>query len=212
LISNVDLNNDYTGLIFLDADHGLATWQTTGMWAPGPPEYALTSDGGVNWDVRQLPPPLDEPALFEKFYYCEPFQPHLFSERSIRMAVGCFGGIEEPKQPRGYLYSSEDGGSTWTSTPLPEKVQVAQEPEPAAQTTLFFFDKDNALLLGKDIYRSVDGGQSWEHVKSVTWTGQFTFLDPQTGWAIARANDQSALVKTSNGGAMWTELKPVIAP
>lgn len=43
------------------------------------------------------------------------------------------------------------------------------------------------------------------------WDAQFSFVEPQTGWVIARANDQSALVKTSNGGASWIEIKPVIA-
>jgi photosystem II stability/assembly factor-like uncharacterized protein len=51
-----------------------------------------------------------------------------------------------------------------------------------------------------------------EYVKSVTWDALFTFIDPQTGWAIARADGQMALVKTSNGGASWLEIKPVIAP
>ncbi len=202
---NFDYNYDYTGLIFADPDHGLAAWQTTGAYAPSPPEYALTSDGATNWVVRQLPPPAEAPDLFDTSPYCEPFQPHMFSGESIRLLVGCFDIHEPPQEFSSYLYSSDDGGSTWASTQLPEKVL-------ANQTTLFFFDNDNALLLGRDIYQSADGGQTWKYVKSVTWDGQFSFVDPQTGWAIARANGERALVKTSNGGALWTEIKPVIAP
>ncbi|HSB01336.1 MAG TPA: hypothetical protein VLE49_11840 [Anaerolineales bacterium] len=200
-----DYNYDYTGLVFADPDDGLVTWQTTGAYAPGPPEYAVTSDGAANWTVGQLPPPSDTPNLFETFDYCEPFQPQMLSTSSIRLLVGCFDAYDPPHAFSSYLYSSEDGGSTWTSVHLPEKVL-------ASQVMLFFFDRDNALLLGRDIYRSVDGGQRWDFVKSVTWDGQFSFVDPQTGWAIARSNGQTALVKTSNGGAAWIELKPVIAP
>jgi photosystem II stability/assembly factor-like uncharacterized protein len=121
------------------------------------------------------------------------------------MLVGCFDGYDPPHASSSYLYSSEDGGTTWTGTRLPEKVLASQD-------TLFVLDQDDLLLLGKDIYRSADGGQSWAFVKTVSWQGQFTFVDLQTGWAIARANDQAALVKTSNGGRTWIEVKPVIAP
>lgn len=200
-----DYNYNYTGLDFTDSDHGLVTWQTIGAYAPAPPKYALTFDGAVNWEVHQLPPPVDEPNLFETFEYCEPFQPKMLSDRAIRLLVGCFDFHDPPEEFSSYLYSSEDGGSTWTSVHLPEKVIAGQD-------TLFFFDANNALLLGRDIYRSMDGGQSWEYVKSVSWDGQFTFVDPQTGWAIARADGQIALVKTSNGGASWIEIEPVIAP
>jgi photosystem II stability/assembly factor-like uncharacterized protein len=200
-----DYNYDYTGLTFADENNGLLTWQTTGAYAPSPPEYAATSDGAVNWDVRHLPPPVDEPKLFETFEYCEPFQPHMLSSRSIRMLVGCFDIHDPPQVFSSYLYSSADGGSTWMTTRLPEEVL-------ANQATVFFFDRDHALLLGRDIYHSADGGHSWEYIKSVNWDAQFTFVDPQMGWAIARANGQTALVKTANGGVSWSEIKPIIAP
>jgi photosystem II stability/assembly factor-like uncharacterized protein len=165
----------------------------------------VTFDGAGHWETRELPPPPDKPDLFESFDYCEPYQPRMLSGQSIRMLMGCFSGYEysPPQAFSSYLYSSEDGGSTWTSVPLPEKVIANQD-------TLFFFDKDNALLLGRDIYRSTDGGQTWTYVKSVFWDGQFSFIDPQTGWAVARTNDQIALVRTSNGGAAWIEIKPVV--
>jgi photosystem II stability/assembly factor-like uncharacterized protein len=200
-----DVGIDYTGLVFVDSKNGLMTWQTTGAYAPAPPEYAVTSEGADNWDVRQLPPPSDAPDLFDTSAYCEPFQPHMLSNQSLRLLVGCFDIHDPPQEFSSYFYSSEDGAKTWSSMPLPEKVQ-------ANQATLFFFDEENALLLGRDIYRSADSGQTWEYVKSVTWDAQFSFVDPQTGWGIARANAESALVKTSNGGALWTEIKPVIAP
>lgn len=200
-----DVGVDYTGLVYADLANGLLAWQTAGNYAPYPPEYALTSDGGLNWDVRQLPPPPDAPDIFDTSPYCEPFQPHMFSAQSIKMLVGCFDYYDPPQVSTSYLYASADGGSTWTITGLPEDV-------PAWSSTLFFFDEVNGLLLSRDLYRTTDGGENWEHIKSVNWDGQFTFIDSQNGWAIARAEDELALVKTTDGGELWSVIKPVIAP
>jgi photosystem II stability/assembly factor-like uncharacterized protein len=200
-----DVGTDYTGLTFGDPQNGLLTWQTTGPYAPAPPAYAVTSDGAVNWDSRELPPPPDAPDVFNTSPYCEPYQPRALSARSIRMLVGCFDEYDPPHVFSSYLYASDDGGVTWTSTRLPDKVQAAND-------TLYFIDVKDALLLGRDIYRTSDGGQTWAYVKSVNWDGQFSFIDSQTGWAVARAGDQIALVKTVNGGYLWGELKPIIGP
>jgi photosystem II stability/assembly factor-like uncharacterized protein len=107
-----DVGVDYTGLVFADTNNGLLAWQTTGAYAPSPPEYALTTDGAVNWNVHQLLPPADELDLFETFEYCEPFQPQMLSDRSIRILVGCFDFHDPPQEFSSYLYSSEDSGST----------------------------------------------------------------------------------------------------
>lgn len=198
-----DVGVDYTGLVFADSNHGMITWQTTGAYAPSPPEYAMTSDGAVNWDNRELPAPVNAPDLFDTSPYCEPFQPHIFSDHSIRLLVGCFDVYSPPHIFSSYLYVSNDDGSTWTGTLLPDKVLASND-------TLLFFNKNDVILLGRDIYRSVDGGQNWDHVKSVNWDGQFSFIDPQSGWAIARAGNERALVKTSDGGNSWSLMHPII--
>jgi len=198
-----DVGVDYTGLVFADASTGWLTWQTTGAYYNWPPEYAVTSDGGLNWESRELPPPPDAPGLFDQYPYCEPFQPRLFSSRSIRILMGCFDYHYPPQEFTSYLYTSEDSGTTWTTYRLPDKVS-------ASQAMLIFFDTEEALLLGRDSYRSTDGGRTWTHVKTVSWDGQYSFVDPQHGWAVARANQEVALVKTINGGGTWTTINPTI--
>ena len=47
---------------------------------------------------------------------------------------------------------------------------------------------------------------------SVYWDGGFSFVNAQTGWAIARADGETALVRTSSGGGARIEIRPVIAP
>jgi photosystem II stability/assembly factor-like uncharacterized protein len=198
------ISDDYTGMVFTDTRFGLRTLQTTGAYAPGPPAYDLTTDGGATWQDRELPPPPEAPGLFEQYPYCETYQPVLLSARSIRMLVGCYDYHDPPKQFTSYFYSSRDGGATWQTVHLPDKVQAAQD-------QLIYYGSNNALLLGRDIYLSTSDGQSWVFVKMVNWDGQFSFNDPQYGWAVARSNGEVALVQTTDWAASWTVIKPTIA-
>lgn len=198
-----EISDDYTGMVFADPNTGLRTLQTVGAYAPAAPAYDVTSDGGATWDGRELPPPPDAPDLFNQYPYCESYQPVIQSTLSVHMLVGCFDDHDPPAQFTSYLYSSQDGGTTWTTTRLPDKLL-------ASQATLFYFDSDHALLLGRDIYKSEDGGRTWSFVQTVYWDGQFSFVDAQHGWAVVRANGQAALVQTSNGGRTWNEIKATI--
>ncbi|HSO12873.1 MAG TPA: sialidase family protein [Anaerolineales bacterium] len=197
------ISDDYTGMVFADTEFGLRTLQTTGAYAPGPPAYDVTTDGGAAWDSRELPPPPDTPDLFNQYPYCETYQPVLLSVWSIRMLVGCFDSHDPPQRFTNYFYSSQDGGATWQTVHLPDKVQAAQD-------QLIYFGLNNALLLGRDMYLSTSDGQTWSFVKTVNWDGQFSFSDPQYGWAIARADGEAALVQTSDWAATWTMIKPTI--
>lgn len=199
------ISDDYTGMVFADTKFGLRTLQTTGAYAAGPPAYDVTTDGGAAWQGRELPPPPDVSGLFDQYPYCETYQPVLLSARSIRMLVGCFDYGYPPKQFTSYFYSSQDGGATWQTVHLPDKVQAAQ-----AQL-MIYYGSNNALLLGRDIYLSTSGGQTWSFVKTVYWDGQFSFSDMQDGWAVARSNGEVALVQTTDWAASWTVIKPTIA-
>ncbi|MBE3037403.1 MAG: exo-alpha-sialidase, partial [Chloroflexi bacterium] len=197
------ISDDYTGMVFADTKFGLRTLETTGAYAPGPPAYDVTTDGGAAWEGRELPPPPEALDLFNQYPYCETYQPVLLSARSIRMLVGCFDYSDPPKQFTSYFYSSQDGGATWQTVHLPDKVRAAQD-------QLIYYGLNNALLLGRDMYLSTSDGQSWSFVKMVNWDGQFSFDDPQYGWAVARSNGEVALVQTIDWAATWTVIKPTV--
>jgi len=200
-----NIGNDYTGMSFADADRGWLIWQTTGAYAPAPPEIAVTHDGGRSWDVRDLPAPEGAPTLFEDYEYSEPYGLNVLSATALRLMVGSFGYGFPPSEFAGYLYSTEDGGATWKTRALPAGVL-------ASDYDLVFFDADNGLLLGRTMYRTADGGRTWQLVKTVAWDGDFSFVDSQYGWAIARSGEAIALVRTTNGGITWSEVKPRAAP
>jgi len=199
-----EISDDYTGMVFADKQFGLRTLQTTGAYGPGAPAYDITTDGGATWGGRELPPPPESPDLFNQYPYCESYQPVLLSTQSIHMLMGCFDYYTPPTQFTSYLYSSQDGGTTWTTVHLPDKVLASND-------TLIYFDADHAMLLGRDMYKSADGGKTWSYIQTVTWDGQFTFVDPQHGWATGGAEGDKALVSTVDGGKKWTLIKPTTA-
>jgi len=84
---------------------------------------------------------------------------------------------------------------------LPKKVN-------GAKTTLIFFDGQIGFLLGRDMYETRDGGETWDLIKTVNWDGQFSFVDEQNGWAIAKNKGEIALVRTEDGGRTWSQLEP----
>ncbi|HTX90033.1 MAG TPA: hypothetical protein VMC09_02355 [Anaerolineales bacterium] len=196
---NLDLGYDFTSLVFPDAQHGWLSWQTIGAYGPGAPEYAVTMDGGVNWTSLTLPPPQSAPTLFTDYDYAEPYQVNALSATSVRLLVGAFTFGDPPDKFVSYLYQTDDGGATWKITMLPTKVM-------ASDYTMIFFDAKTGLLLGRDTYQTQDGGASWQHVSTVFWDGQYSFVDPQDGWAIATIGAQSSLVQTTNGGKSWNIL------
>jgi len=60
------------------------------------------------------------------------------------------------------------------------------------------------------MYLSTSDGRTWSFVRTVNWDGQFSFNDPQYGWAVARSNGEVALVQTIDGAANWTVIKPTV--
>lgn len=197
-------SDDYTAMIFADPRNGLRTLQTTGAYAPAPPAFDITTDSGATWQTRELPAPPGAPNLFERYPYCETYQPVMSPAKSIRMLIGCFDYKNPPEQFTGFLYSSQDGGASWLTAPLPAKAR-------AEQSQVVYLDAGRILLLGRNIYLSTNSGQQWKFVKMVNWDGQFSFIDPQEGWAIARANGETALVHTTDGAATWKIINPAIS-
>jgi photosystem II stability/assembly factor-like uncharacterized protein len=98
-----------------------------------------------------------------------------------------------------YLYSTQNGGSTWTSTTYPGE-------------SMYFFSAENGWALSSKIQHTTDGGATWKAVSDVTWSAQVDFISEQIGWGVAHSSDKVALVKTDNGGARWSELVPKVGP
>lgn len=200
-----EISDDYTGMVFFNTEFGVRTLETTGAYYFGPPTFDLTSDGGATWDSYELPPPPDQPDLFDTQYpYCETYQPVLLSDHSIRMLMGCVDEHYPPEQFTSYIYSSEDAGRTWSMTHLPETVM-------ASLYQMLYLGNDEVLLLGRNIYHSSSDGRDWQFIQKVNWDAQFSFIDARNGWATG-TGEEAALAQTTEGGLSWSLIVPKVKP
>ena len=186
----------HMGITFLDEHHGWMTSQCPFELAGGV-FLEVTNDGGVIWDRLTLPPPVDTPDLFDQSVLCRTSSPNILSQEHGMLVVSCYptGGEEFIH----FLYTTEDSGSTWQTSIFPGG-------ELSMQADGF------GWAFGKEFFRTLNSGLTWERVKLVSWEGQFSFINPDHGWAVARAGDEIALVQTADGGKTWQEIVPLVTP
>lgn len=174
------------------------------------PHVFHTSDGGITWQPVELPTPVNRPTLYDTFA-CGTYSPNGFSTQSLIVVLKCLdAGTFDPISEIDYLYSTPDGGSTWDTYILPLDFAVGIVPT----FGLLFFDMQHGLALSRNIYRTENGGQTWSVPTVVNWDGQFSYVDIDHGWAVARnpVTGEIALVRTSMSGGPWEMLHPTVIP
>jgi photosystem II stability/assembly factor-like uncharacterized protein len=185
-----------TDFVFSDPSHGWRTLncpfeQTEGKL------LATTEDGGSSWEQIALPAPRAEKDLFQTATNCWTSSPTMHSLSSGSMMLSCTtdGGTQDE---RNFIYITDDGGRSWETHEIPGG-------------QMLFLNPSQGWILGKDIFWSDDGGRGWTKVKTVSWEGQFSFVSPNKGWAVAIADDVTALVTTSDGGETWQIIESITA-
>jgi photosystem II stability/assembly factor-like uncharacterized protein len=121
---------------------------------------------------------------------------------------------------RWYVYSTTDGGATWTN---PQLLQGPNGVRPTGQEFEdSFLDAQHWWFTAIDqrsagepvpqaapaVGRTTDGGRTWQIFKSPTII-QLEFSDPHRGWALAvsGADNTNVLLRTTDGGAHWQTAK-----
>jgi photosystem II stability/assembly factor-like uncharacterized protein len=190
-----------TGMVFFDASDGWLARECKGLYPA--PHIMHTTDGGVTWERIEPPPPAASPNLFTD-YTCDMASPNPFSASTVIMVMKCLS-MADFLTEKDYVYSTADGGISWNSYPLPVDYSMGEG--------ISFFDLLNGFAFGHKIYKTMDGGKTWTFVQQVFWSGQFSFISQNQGWAsVINDSDQNALVKTSNGGERWEMLNPMVMP
>lgn len=100
----------------------------------------------------------------------------------------------------GVILHSKDAGKTWTRQPTVGSVSVE---------SVSFADASHGIAVGwaGAILRTVDGGVTWEPIKSpaALWSFNSVFMrDKDSAWAVGMSGQ---LMSTKDGGATWTSQK-----
>lgn len=198
-----------TGLTFVDAQTGWTAGNCNGVM-PGLFLYQ-TTDGGVSWSEAELPAPPERPTLLStEEGSCGTLPPVFADEQNGVLPVSCLlpgGGIER------WLYRTSDGGATWTPDSAPAPAPYGQVDMAGSDTGFLLGSTSAAPSDGqRSLYTSPDGGQTWQPVLAdVPWNGTIDFVDGQHGWAVARG-DAYRLLRTTDGGKTWEDLRPQMLP
>ncbi|MCJ7718162.1 MAG: hypothetical protein MUO54_16810 [Anaerolineales bacterium] len=169
------------------------------------PFIEQTRDGGKTWESIYLPP-LEGISWEENRQSCQTIKPVFTSSQTGLILVQCFPYNEESHgfimdTPTTYIFATSDWGESW---------QAEMLPSPAYD--LVFIDFLVGYAMGKDHYQTRNGGADWFKIKTVTWQGQFNFINATEGWVVARRGDDIALVHTTDGGLTYQQITPVLIP
>jgi photosystem II stability/assembly factor-like uncharacterized protein len=182
-----------SGMDFADPQTGLLAL------APGPiPEVHInwTLDGGLTWSYQALPSPPDQPDLFQE-NLCGTYEPQLLSPEQAYLWVQCPDETWEDADH--YLYHTEDGGQTWATSSYPGGAP-------------YFLGPQVGWALGDQLFRTLDGAETWEPMASLDWAGSTRFVDRNHGWALVSHPQWRLLYRTQDGGADWSPVSGEVLP
>ncbi len=206
-----------TALEFADAQHG---WLATGLEQAGNPSLLETTDGGTSWHGVTT---VEAPAavLGQQVVLGYP----IFLGGGHALLPAFFGHRTDPNNfsiTHRYIYSSSDGGSSWSN---PVSLSANGVEPTGDQWQNFYLDANHWWFTainqrsagepvpqsGPAVARTTDGGKTWQvfKPKDAPTILQMTFTDADHGWAeaITGPNNTNILLRTTDGGAHWHQVQ-----
>jgi photosystem II stability/assembly factor-like uncharacterized protein len=171
------------------------------------PSLFVTHDGGATWHDQPLPaaPPSVK-------CQCQFLNPPTF--------FGQMNGIIVLSGSPGALFTTSDGGSTWTALSLPGEIQMdvsfgdASHGWAIAGSTAQLAKNPSSVAeptLPLPLYHTDDGGATWAPVQTDLLLqspdgriNQLYFVDKNNGFAVrVKSFGVSQFLKTTDGGRTW---------
>jgi photosystem II stability/assembly factor-like uncharacterized protein len=144
--------------------------------------YSYTADGGVNWNLPDLPPLRHATTAVA------------FADASVGWSAG----------DRGTILRTGDGGASWDwGSNIPRETIE----------DVYFVSADRGWFVGgPGIYRTTDGGATWEQQRPPHGGGAFLsavwFTNSMTGFAVGGGGGMEPVSRTTDGGITWTGMTP----
>lgn len=192
-----------TGMVFANDTDGWVSKDEMGF--DFGPFIEITHNAGLTWENLSLPHPGDG-SWQDSHQSCQTINPVFSSPQTGFVLVQCFMYDDVNHQfrmedPDTFIYATSDLGESWQITELPSRTDQ-----------LLFTDLQTGFAMGRDHYKTINGGGDWIKIKSVTWDGQFSFINPEEGWTLARRDTQVTLLHTHDGGLTYQEITPIAIP
>lgn len=193
-----------TGLLFTDVNNGWVTGNCGGV-VTGAPYLQRTADGGATWEAVELPAPAEAPQLFAQDTSACGVQAAAFFDTKLGLLpVTCLDFNNSVYTS--YLYKTADEGGTWAVEALPGEYKAAAFISPETGFVMVAPKPDGP----RELYQTADSAATLNKAKSLNWTGEFSFVSAQAGWAVATSDEGKALVQTTDGGQTWKVITPVV--
>jgi len=211
---------------FVDRDHG---WLAAADVAGGFPlprnapsrrhmEIDRTTDGGRTWRAS-VPPGCLEACGGTHLAFVD--ATHGFA--SAAQGFFATGDGTRTHAQRLVLYTSADGGASWTAHVAPAGLgwSTSQFTWGVPASGLFSAASPRTWVVngGRVLFATTDAGASWRSVRPLDLPPRATIREAQLisaddGWAIFRLpkgnGGSGALVRTTDGGLNWTALAPPV--
>jgi photosystem II stability/assembly factor-like uncharacterized protein len=186
---------DYLGTLAIDPV------TPTTLYAGSPQGLIKTTDGGNTWSV--LAGSGHGACIGVSQLGIDPSHTDdIYVVASAGFLSGCFGGCP--------AFKSADGGNTWSCLKLGTTSIEALFVGPGVLYAFATFSSPHGRQLG-DLFRSTDGGASWQQIDAGLHTtggrsmGFVTLaIDPADGNRVLLSEQQGVFL-TTNGGATWAE-------
>ena len=182
-----------SGMTFIDSNRG---WVTGSIPMDNYLYLYNTTNGGSFWNNQNGPVPTTFGTVFTSTY-----PPAFFGQDGI-MPVTLVGNVINL-----VIYTSGDGGASWTPAPAP----VANAGR--GELVDFVSPLDGFAWANGRFAVTHDGAESWGTVTPSVPFGDnmafMDFVDTTTGWVVTmNADSHNSLYKTTDGGTNWITLIP----
>jgi photosystem II stability/assembly factor-like uncharacterized protein len=202
---------------FADSQHG---WLASGIEQTESPSLLETTDGGKSWHGVTIAQPPEAVAGQQVVLG----YPILLGNGHALLPV-FFGHRVDPNDfsiTHRYVYSSADGGSTWSS---PVALSAGGVEPTGDEWQNFYLDANHwwftainqrsagepVAQSGPAIGRTSDGGKTWQLFRpnNAPTILQMTFTNADHGWALAVTgpDNTNILLRTTDGGAHWHQVQ-----